>query len=261
MKKIVFVLTTALIIGMGTMSAQNKFKAAQSKTGTTTTKTKTEAKAPATKVQTTTKTEAKAPATKVQTTNKFETKAQSTKVEAKTAAPKTAERKPALKAQPIGKAKAAVATEGKTATKAAAKPAAKKVAAAKPVDVGTFNGTWANSYSDGIGGMVTDYLELTVDTTTGIAKGMYKDENGDGRAVSGKLQGNRLVMTYDADGDEFATINIINANTLKLEGFTGTFKRVEDMNSAPKVDIAIPVDQAPVDPAYQEVKKYLQGDN
>ena len=109
--------------------------------------------------------------------------------------------------------------------------------------------------------MVTDYLELTVDTTTGIAKGMYKDENGDGRAVSGKLQGNRLVMTYDADGDEFATINIINANTLKLEGFTGTFKRVEDMNSAPKVDIATPVDQAPVDPAYQEVKKYLQGDN
>ncbi len=289
MKKIVFVLTTALIIGMGTMSAQNKFKAAQSKTGTTTTKTKTEAKAPATKVQTTTKTEAKAPATKVQatkteakapatkvqatkteakapatkaqTTNKFETKARSTKVEAKTAAPKTAERKPALKAQPIGKVKAAVATEGKTATKAAAKPAAKKVAAAKPVDVGTFNGTWANSYSDGIGGMVTDYLELTVDTTTGIAKGMYKDENGDGRAVSGKLQGNRLVMTYDADGDEFATINIINANTLKLEGFTGTFKRVEDMNSAPKVDITTPVDQAPVDPAYQEVKKYLQGDN
>ena len=244
MKKIVFVLTTALIIGMGTMSAQNKFKAAQSKTGTTTTKT-----------------EAKAPATKVQTTNKFATKAPVAKTDekvqaTKTAAPKSAE----IKTQPIGKTKATFANDGK-ATKATAKPAAKKVAAAKPVDVGTFNGTWANSYSDGIGGMVTDYLELTVDTTTGTAKGMYKDENGDGRAVSGKLVGNRLVMTYDADGDEFATINIINTNTLKLEGFTGTFKRVEDKNSAPKVDIAIPVDQAPVDPAYQEVKKYLQGDD
>ena len=86
----------------------------------------------------------------------------------------------------------------------------------------------------------------------------YKDENGDGRAVSGRLQGNRLVMTYDADGDEFATINIINANTLKLEGFTGTFKRVENMEAAPKVDIAIPVTEAPVDPAYEEVKEYLK---
>ena len=131
-------------------------------------------------------------------------------------------------------------------------------ATAKPIDANTFNGTWANSYSDGIGGMVTDYLELTVDPTSGTAKGIYKDENGDGRAVSGRLQGNRLVMTYDADGDEFATINIINANTLKLEGFTGTFKRVENMEAAPKVDIAIPVTEAPVDPAYEEVKEYLK---
>ena len=214
MKKIIFVLTTALILGMGTMSAQNKFKAAKSK-------------APATKTEAKQMTASKATAAK---------EVSATKVTA-------------AKAQPMSTNKATT----KTATK-------KTAATAKPIDASTFNGTWANSYSDGIGGMVTDYLDLTVDTTTGVAKGMYKDENGDGRAVSGKLQGNRLVMTYDADGDEFATINIINANTLKLEGFTGTFKRVENMNAAPKVDIAVPVTEAPVDPAYQEVKKYLEND-
>ena len=121
-----------------------------------------------------------------------------------------------------------------------------------------FNGVCANSYSDGIGGMVTDYLNLTFDESTGKAFGEYKDENGDGRKVSGKLVGNTLVMTYDADGDEFATIRILNENTLKLEGFTGTFKRVENMEAAPKVDIAVPVTSAPVDPAYEEVKKYLE---
>lgn len=230
MKKIIFVLTTALILGMGTMSAQNKFKAAKSKAPAT----KTEAKAPATK-SAAAKTEAKQMTTSKVTAAK---EVSATKVTA-------------AKAQPMSTNKATTTT--KTATK-------KTAATAKPIDASTFNGTWANSYSDGIGGMVTDYLDLTVDTTTGVAKGMYKDENGDGRAVSGKLQGNRLVMTYDADGDEFATINIINANTLKLEGFTGTFKRVENMNAAPKVDIAVPVTEAPVDPAYQEVKKYLEND-
>ena len=223
MKKIIIVLTAALLVGLGSMSAQNKFKAAQSKAGTT----KTEAKAPKAKAE-----------AKVQPITKT---------------------KAAMPVEAKGTANKAVAVKS-TGVKATTKAAPKKVASTKPVDASTFNGTWANSYSDGIGGMVTDYLDLTVDTATGTAKGMYKDENGDGRAVSGKLVGNRLVMTYDADGDEFATINIINENTLKLEGFTGTFKRVENMNAAPKVDIAIPVSEAPVDPAYQEVKKYLEND-
>ncbi len=218
MKKIIFVLTTALLLGMGTMSAQNKFKAAATKSGTAN-KAKTEAKV--------------APAAKAQAKS--------------TAAPATK-----------AKTSAAPATKAKSPAAAAPKVKTSKSSASKAVDANTFNGTWANSYSDGIGGMVTDYLELTVDPTSGTAKGIYKDENGDGRAVSGRLQGNRLVMTYDADGDEFATINIINANTLKLEGFTGTFKRVENMEAAPKVDIAIPVTEAPVDPAYEEVKEYLK---
>ncbi len=218
MKKIIFVLTTALLLGMGTMSAQNKFKAAATKSGMAN-KAKTEAKV--------------APAAKAQAKS--------------TAAPATK-----------AKTSAAPATKAKSPAAAAPKVKTSKSSASKAVDANTFNGTWANSYSDGIGGMVTDYLELTVDPTSGTAKGIYKDENGDGRAVSGRLQGNRLVMTYDADGDEFATINIINANTLKLEGFTGTFKRVENMEAAPKVDIAIPVTEAPVDPAYEEVKEYLK---
>lgn len=218
MKKIIFVLTTALLLGMGTMSAQNKFKAAATKSGAAS-KAKTEAKV--------------APAAKAQAKS--------------TAAPATK-----------AKTSAAPATKAKSPAAAAPKVKTSKSSASKAVDANTFNGTWANSYSDGIGGMVTDYLELTVDPTSGTAKGIYKDENGDGRAVSGRLQGNRLVMTYDADGDEFATINIINANTLKLEGFTGTFKRVENMEAAPKVDIAIPVTEAPVDPAYEEVKEYLK---
>lgn len=213
MKKLIFVLATALLVGMGSMNAQNKFKAAQQKTGTTSQK--TENIAPAKKAE-----------------------------------------KPAMKTGTTASTKAAVKpATTKVTTKAAP---AKAKPAAKPVDTNTFNGVWANSYSDGIGGMVTDYLNLTFDAATGTAHGDYKDENGEGRKVSGKLVGKSLVMTYDADGDEFATINIINENTLKLEGFTGTFKRVENMEAAPKVDIAIPVTEAPVDPAYQEVKKHLE---
>ena len=251
MKKIVFILATALILGMGTMSAQNKFKQAQTKSGTTT---KTE------KVE---KTEKAAPATTAadtKATQKAETKAENkvnafNKSKASTATPTKAETKVEKKVEK----KAEKKVEGtKTATKAAPKAAPKKVAVAKPVELGMFNGVWANSYSDGIGGMVTDYLNLTFDESSGRAFGEYKDENGDGRKVSGKLVGNALVMTYDADGDEFATIRILNENTLKLEGFTGTFKRVENMDAAPKVDIATPVTSAPVDPAYEEVKKYLE---
>ena len=253
MKKIVFILATALILGMGTMSAQNKFKQAQTKSGTTT---KTE------KVE---KTEKAAPATKAadtKATNKAETKAENkgnafNKSKVSTATPAKVETKAEKKVE----TKAEKKVEGtKTATKIASKAAPKKAAASKPVELGMFNGVWANSYSDGIGGMVTDFLNLTFDESNGTATGEYKDENGDGRKVSGKLVGNTLVMKYDADGDEFATIRIINENTLKLEGFTGTFKRVENMEAAPKVDIATPVSSAPVDPAYEEVKKYLEDD-
>ena len=180
MKKIIFVLTTALLLGAGTMNAQNKFKAVQNgkKTETTT----------ATPAKTTEKPAAKA-TEKSAGGKAFEVKSASaskTKLDA-TPATKAAPEKTAVKAT-------ATAAKAKTA------PAKPKAAAPKPSDPGFFNGTWANSYSDGIGGMVTDYLDLTVDTATGTAKGMYKDENGDGRAVSGKLVGTKLILKYDADG-------------------------------------------------------------
>ena len=235
MKKIIFVLAAALILGMGSLSAQNKFKAAQNKAGTT--PAKTEKTAPAQKTDTKAADSKGNAFGKTKATAKADTKA-SPKAAAKTDAKATA--------------KTSAKVEGKTATKATPKKAA------KPASLSTFNGIWANSYSDGIGGMVTDYLNLTFDESTGTATGEYKDENGEGRKVSGRLVGNALEMKYDADGDEFATIRIINENTLKLEGFTGTFKRVQNMDAAPKVDIATPVSSAPVDPAYEEVKKYLE---
>lgn len=245
MKRILFALI-ATVLAVGTINAQanQAFKnAAKGKASTTTTKvgnkqasSKAEKAAP--------KAESKAAPTRSQTAKAFkssaqpEPKATATKEHGKTAEAQSA----TLRAPRQPKPKAAKAAPSVPRT----------------YDNSTFNGTWANSYSDGIGGMVTDYLTLTFDAATGTAKGLFKDENGDGRPVSGQLHGNRLVMRYDADGDEFATISIINANTLKIEGFTGTFKRVQDMNSAPRVDIATPVTEAPVDPAYEEVKRYLE---
>lgn len=253
MKKIIFVLAAALIVGMGSLSAQNKFKAAAAKAGTTKTekveKPAAKAEKPAAKAE---KPAAKAekPATKAE-----KPAAKAEKPDAKTTTTKSTEAH-ATKSATASKAKLQTLSKAKATPKAA--KAAKVATASRAVDHGMFNGTWANSYSDGIGGMVTDYLNLTFDSSTGMAKGEYKDENGNGRKVSGKLVGNKLVMTYDADGDEFATISIINENTLKLEGFTGTFKRVENMEAAPKVDIATPVEEAPVDPAFNEVKEYLK---
>lgn len=138
------------------------------------------------------------------------------------------------------------------ARKKAPRKAAKPAAAA--FDVSQFNGTFANSYSDGIGGTVTDYLTLTVDPATGVATGEHKNERGETHAITGKLQGRKLICTYVDSGDEFADISIINANTLKCEGFTGTFKRVEGDHVKPAVDIATPVQEAPVDPAYELIK-------
>lgn len=125
----------------------------------------------------------------------------------------------AQKARKKGKAKA------KTTT--VAKPAPK---------ITDFTGTYENSYSDGIGGMVTDYLAIDFDEANGTATGTYKNEMGDLKTFSGKLQGGKLVCTYDEDGDTFATMHFYDANTLKLEGFTGTFKRTGNVYKAVEPD-------------------------
>ena len=120
----------------------------------------------------------------------------------------------------------------------------------------TFTGTYNNTYSDGVGGTVTDILVLNFDVATGTATGEYTNESGIIKKISGKLVGQKLECTYDEDGDEFATITIINANTLKLEGFTGTFKRVAAEDAAkPAPDAAVEVnEEAPVDPAFELLK-------
>ncbi len=139
------------------------------------------------------------------------------------------------------------------ARKKATRKSAKATTAAA-FDSSQFNGTFANSYSDGIGGTVTDYLTLNFDPATGVATGEHKNERGETRAVKGTLQGRKLICTYVDDGEDFADISIINANTLKCEGFTGTFKRVAGDHVKPEVDIATPVQEAPVDPAYELIK-------
>lgn len=138
--------------------------------------------------------------------------------------------------------------------KRAPRKAAKKENVAAKFDASAFNGTFANSYSDGIGGTVTDYLTLVFDEATGTATGEYKNERGEKRNVEGKLQGNKLICKFTDDGDDFADILIYSKDVLKLEGFTGTFKRVSSTDVKPAVDIEIPVQEAPVDPAYELIK-------
>ena len=127
--------------------------------------------------------------------------------------------------------------DAQKARKGKGKAKAKTTTVAKPaVQFTDFTGTYENSYSDGIGGMVTDYLAVNFDEATGTATGTYKNEMGDLKTFSGKLQGGKLVCTYDEDGDAFATMHFYDANTLKLEGFTGTFKRTGNEYKAVEPD-------------------------
>lgn len=243
MKKILLALT-AIALAAGTINAQSSqsFKAAAGK-ATTKNQTKTEVTASKAKAET-------------QATQKSSQSFKAQKTEKADKAAKPAETRAAN-----GKAEMKSLKDAPRTKQTDRATRSQKATTARPVDTNTFNGVWANSYGDGIGGTVTDYLTLNFDPTTGTAKGEYKDENGNVRHVSGKLKGKTLVCVYDADGDEFAEINIINDNTLKLEGFTGTFKRVKDTNAVPAVDNHPSASEAaPVDPAFEEVKRYLEGD-
>lgn len=127
--------------------------------------------------------------------------------------------------------------DAQKARKGKGKAKAKTTTVAKAAaQITNFTGTYENSYSDGIGGMVTDYLAIDLDEANGTATGTYKNEMGDLKTFSGKLQGGKLVCTYDEDGDTFATMHFYDANTLKLEGFTGTFKRTGNVYKAVEPD-------------------------
>ncbi|MBQ7690950.1 MAG: hypothetical protein IJT30_07170 [Muribaculaceae bacterium] len=141
---------------------------------------------------------------------------------------------------------------------ASAAPQKKKTRAKAPVArtavaPANFSGTFTNSYSDGIGGVCTHLLTVAFDEAAGTCTGMHTNESGVERAFHGTLQGGKLVCIYDEDGDEFATMSLIDANTIKLEGFTGTFKRgtAADVTPAYSGDSGA----AYVDPAFEQIRK------
>jgi hypothetical protein len=236
MKKVTLILLAALVIGCGTISAQGKFR--KSGFGN---KSKTEVK-------------------------KTETKAEPQKAEIKKAETKKAEK--ATKATPAKTAevkKSAEVKKASTAEKATAAPAKKKatpkVAAAQPahIDKSSFNGFFTNTYSDGIGGTCTHRLTVNYNAETGTVTGRHVNESGVERDFHGKLVGDKLVCYYDEDNDEFAEMKLYDNNTIKLEGFTGTFKRNDSncptVSSSPSGDSgAAAVDRA----GYEAIKQYLK---
>lgn len=232
MKKITLTLLAALVIGCGAMSAQTQ-KFRKSSFGK---KAKTEVK----------KTEAKPEAKKAEV--KTETKAAVKATPAKTAeVKKSAELKKASTSE-----KAATATRKKTAVKAT-------TAHTAAVDKSNLNGFFTNTYSDGIGGTCTHRLTVEYDEASGTVKGKHTNESGVERTYHGKLVGDKVVCYYDEDGDEFAEMKLYDNNTIKLEGFTGTFKRNDSDTPTVSSSYSGENGAAAVDRAgYEAIKQYLK---
>lgn len=232
MKKITLTLLAALVIGCGAMSAQTQ-KFRKSSFGK---KAKTEVK----------KTEAKPEAKKAEV--KTETKAAVKATPAKTAeVKKSAELKKASTSE-----KAATTTRKKTAVKAT-------TAHTAAVDKSNLNGFFTNTYSDGIGGTCTHRLTVEYDEASGTVKGKHTNESGVERTYHGKLVGDKVVCYYDEDGDEFAEMKLYDNNTIKLEGFTGTFKRNDSDTPTVSSSYSGENGAAAVDRAgYEAIKQYLK---
>ena len=139
------------------------------------------------------------------------------------------------------------------------KAATTKVAAAPraAATVENFDGEFTNSYNDGIGGVATHLLTINFNAATGEATGKHTNESGVERTFTGKLEGNKLVCYYDEDGDKFADITLLDANTLKLAGFTGTFKR-NTGGARPVSENVGPSGNVPVDPNLYEIQRIQQ---
>lgn len=240
MKKFALLLLAALVIGCGASNAQNKFKKSNIGNGT---KAKTEQKA---EVKATNKTNVKAD---VKPTEKAKTTEKATK---------------GFEQKKTTEAKKTAATE-KTATTTKA-PAQKKKAAVKheqtsvaKTDIANIEGFYTNTYSDGIGGTCTHRLTVNYDPETGTVTGLHTNESGVARSYHGKVYGNKVVCYYDEDNDEFAEMKMYDNNTIKLEGFTGTFKRNDSdtptVSSSPSgYSGAAAVDRA----NYEAIQKYLK---
>ncbi|MBR6283311.1 MAG: hypothetical protein IKR25_03335 [Muribaculaceae bacterium] len=129
-------------------------------------------------------------------------------------------------------------------------------AAASAVTPECYTGTFANSYSDGVGGTVTHLLTIAFDSAAGTCTGTHTNDSGEARPFTGTLQGGKLVCTYSDDNEEFGTMSLLDGNTIKVEGFTGTFKRGKAADVTPAYSGSST--EAYVDPAYEQLKQHLQ---
>ena len=228
MKKIALLLLAALVIGCGVTNAQNKFRKSNIGTGT---KAKTEAKA----------------------AEKTNAKSDVKPVEKAKPAEKTTEAKKSAATVKTATTTKAPAQKKKTQVKHEQAPVAK-------VDISNIEGFYTNTYSDGIGGTCTHRLTVNYNPETRTVTGMHTNESGVARSYHGNVVGdNKVICYYDEDGDEFAEMKMYDNNTIKLEGFTGTFKRnnsdIPTVSSSPSgYSGAAPVDRA----NYEAIQKYLK---
>ena len=241
MKKFALLLLAALVIGCGASNAQNKFKKSNIGNGKAKTEQKAEVKATdKANVKTETKATEKAKAAEKTTSFKKDDQKKSSEVKKNAATEKTATTTKA----PAQKKKATVKHE----TAPVAKP-----------DISNIDGFYTNTYSDGIGGTCTHRLTVNFDPETNTVTGLHTNESGVARTYHGKVNGDRVICYYDEDGDEFAEMKLYDANTIKLEGFTGTFKRndsnIPTVSSSPSgYSGATPVDRS----NYEAIQKYLK---
>ena len=246
MKKITLTLLAALVIGCGAMSAQTqKFRKSSFGNKAKTEVKKTEAK------KAEVKTEAKA-AGKATPAKKAEVKTETKAAVKATPAKKAEVKKNAELKKASTSEKAATATRKKTAVKAT-------TAHTAAVDKSNLNGFFTNTYSDGIGGTCTHRLTVEYDEASGTVKGKHTNESGVERTYHGKLVGDKVVCYYDEDGDEFAEMKLYDSNTIKLEGFTGTFKRNDSDTPTVSSSYSGENGAAAVDRAgYEAIKQYLK---
>ena len=98
--------------------------------------------------------------------------------------------------------------------------------AQKAFDASKFNGIFANCYSDNIGGQACESIVIKV-ADDGTVTGSYYNDSGREQKFHGNVKGSSLVTYYDDDNYDFATMIMYDDDTVKMDTFTGTFKRTD----------------------------------